>query len=203
MLEGETLRGIERDVRDLVLSLRALTALLRSDAASEEHEEAILARILDAEMNQLFVLVGEVTTALKVEERGAQPRSLDLMQALHQAARRAGVHVILRLGEPVLVSGDPEIVSQVIQSALAIAVRMAEGRVTVRADESPNGGGTVVINVPAPSAPPARKRDARLHLLRRLIAVLGGRFTVDHGSSTQLMKLFFPPPEKARSHRTG
>ncbi len=201
MLEGETLRGIERDVRDLVLSLRALTALLKNEAATDDREEAVLARILDAEMNQLVVLVGEMTTALRMEERGVQPKSLDLMQALHHAARRSAVNVVLRRGEPVRASGDPEVVSQIIQSALAIAVRMSERRVTTRAETTP-GGGCVIITV-SDVAHAARRRDARIALLRRMIGMLGGRLSVDHRDETLRLKLFFPSEEQAREQRTG
>lgn len=200
ILEGETLRGIERDVRDLVLSLRALTALLKSDAAREDPEEAVLARILDAELNQLVILVGEVTTALRVEERGIQPKPLDLMQVVHQSAKRSAVRVILRLGGPIPIAGDPEVLSQVIQSALAIAVRMAEGNVVARAEPSSGGGGTVIITV-GDAAQPARRRDARLHVLRRLVSMLGGRLTMDQVDAKLTMKLVFPPAARAR--RTG
>ena len=197
ILEGDTLRGIERDVRDLVLSLRSLTALLKSDAAGEDPEEGVLARILDAELNQLVILVGDVTTALRVEERGIQAKPIDLMQVVHQAAKRSAVRVILRLGEAIPIAGDPEVLSQVVQSALAIAVRMAEGNVTARVEPSSGGGGTVVI-IAGGTAQPARRRDARLHVLRRLISMLGGRFTMEQEDAKLTMKLAFPAAERVR-----
>ncbi|MFN2642985.1 MAG: hypothetical protein ABR548_14035 [Actinomycetota bacterium] len=193
LIAGETLRGIEREVRDLVLSLRALTALLRSEPAAE-HEDPVLVRILDAELNQLAVLVGEVCTALRVEDHGTHSRSLDLSRALHQAARRVNVRALVKLGAPVPVSGDPEIVSQIIQSALAIAVRLADGRVTAEAEER-MGGGVVLVKVPRDADQvTTRKRDARMVLLRRLMSAQGGRFTIERQGNEIHMKLWFPKP---------
>lgn len=202
IIEGETLRGIEREVRDLVLSLKALTALLRHEPDAE-HEDPVLTRILEAELNQLAVLVGEVCTALKVEERGPRPRSIDLSQALHQAARRSGVRALVRVGEPVPAAGDPEVVSQTIQSALAIAVRISEGRVTVHAERAP-GGGYVQINIPAElRGPGARKRDARLMLLRRLLAAQGGRLSISRRTGSMTIRLWFPHSTSAGERRAG
>ena len=202
MIAGETLRGIEREVRDLVLSLRALTALLRAEPAAQ-NEDPVLARILDAELNQLAVLVGEVCTALRVEDHGMHTRPIDLAKALHQAARRANVQALVRVGTPVNVSGDPEIVSQIIQSALAIAVRFADGRVTAHAEERP-GGGVILIGVPrASETTTTRRRDARLVLLRRLMNVQGGRFSMERQGAGVQMKLWFPKPEGARERHAG
>ena len=202
MIAGETLRGIEREVRDLVLSLRALTALL-SSGRSSEHEDPVLARILEAELNQLAVLVGEVCAALRVEDQGTVQRSLDLSKALHQAARRSGVRALVRVGLPVFVSGDPEIVSQIIQSALAIAVRIAQGRVSARVEQKP-GGAVLSVDVPKPGRQPgSRKRDARLVLLRRLMTAQGGRLTLERRGDAVVMKLWFPRPEDAREQRAG
>lgn len=202
IIAGETLRGIEREVRDLVLSLRALTALLRHEPEAEQ-EDPVLARILDAELNQLAVLVGEVCAALKVEDHGPRTRSLDLSKALHQAARRSGVRALVRVDVPVQISGDPEIVSQIIQSALAIAVRIADGRVSAHVERT-SGGGAVQIVVPGRSEHPgARKRDARMVLLRRLMSAQGGRLSLERTGEATLMKLWFPKPDDLQQRRAG
>ena len=189
ILEGETLRGVEREYRDLVLSLKALAALLREEPA----EDHVLPRLLEAELNQLSVLVGEMCTALKVEDRGARIRRIDLAQAVDQATRRSGVHVVLGQTESVAVEADPEIASQVIQSALALSVRMADSPVSVRSRRVP-GGGEVLVEIPVEmrGAPSGKHRDTRLHMLRQLVALEGGRLVSRRKGLGVELRLWFP-----------
>ncbi|MFN2614251.1 MAG: hypothetical protein ABR552_05460, partial [Actinomycetota bacterium] len=67
LLRRETVRALSREHQDLVLSLRALSAILREPQSNDEESEAILARILEAELNQISVLDGELLSALRLE----------------------------------------------------------------------------------------------------------------------------------------
>lgn len=190
ILEGETLKGVEREYRDLVLSLKALAALLREEPA----EDPVLTRILESELNQLSVLVGEMCTALKVEDHGPRLKRLDLTLALRQAQRRAGVRVDVSGDDAVVVEADPEVASQAIQSALALAVRLADGSVTARALPA-RSGGEVVVEIPVEMRGTRTKhRDARLHMLRRLMMSEGGRLVVRREGAGLRIGLWFPSP---------
>lgn len=191
----ETLRAVDREYRDLVMSLRALAALLHDPTPGTGDNQAwepVLANILDAELNQLATLMGDVTAALRMEHSATGPRrSIDLSRALESAVRRTGSRVLVRVGEPIRVAAHPEIVAQAIRSAVSLALRTADGRVTALC-RSDDDNGSVVITVPTSEGSHWNRLDARLALLRRIVGAEGGRVDVDHKPGTMTVRLAFP-----------
>ncbi len=185
------------------MSTRALAALLRGDANEGPPSEHILVRMLESEINQIGVLAGEVCTAMKLEERGPLLRGVDLAQTLVQAAQRLRMKVTLDVGEAVPVSADPEAVMQVVQSALALAVRLGEegGRATVGARPSDDGG-EIVVRVPvAAQSLAARRRDARMGVLRGIAAMQGGKLRLEAVQDGLLIRIWFPSAKLTRAQR--
>ncbi|HEX9694798.1 MAG TPA: hypothetical protein VGB64_00625 [Actinomycetota bacterium] len=197
----ETLRAVDREYRDLVMSLRALASLLHDPdpgAPDDRAWEPVLANILDAELNQLATLMGDVTAALRMEHSATGPRrSIDLSRALESAVRRTGSRVLTGLGEPVRVAAHPEIVSQAIMSAVSLALRTADGRVSAGTRRRDDEAG-VAITVPMSEERHWNRLDARLSLLRRIVGAEGGRVAVDHRSDAMILNLWFPVAGKAK-----
>ncbi len=215
LITPDTLRAVDREYRDLVMSLRALASLLHEPdggtAASRPDDEGepdghgkawepVLANILDAELNQLAVLMGDVTAALRVENEVIGPvRHIDLSRVLETAVRRAGSRVLVAVADPVRVAAHPEIVSQAVSSALSLALRSADGRVTAvtrrRGDD-----GVVVITVPGDEQYWGRL-DPRLALLRKIVAAEGGHAGVQHRPGFIVLTLSFPTVKPQRALR--
>lgn len=203
----ETLRAVDREYRDLVMSLRALAALLHDpDPASRDAENAwepVLANILDAELNQLATLMGDVTTALRVEHAATGPRrSIDLTRALESAVRRTGSRVLIRMCEPLRVAAHPEIVLQAITSAVSLALRTADGRVSAVCRRRPDEGG-VTITIPMGEDTHWNRFDARLGLLRRIVGAEGGRVGLDHKKDGMVLSLWFPLAGKQKKRESA
>lgn len=202
----ETLRAVDREYRDLVMSLRALAALLRDpEPAADESKawEPVLAGILDAELNQLATLMGDVTTALRVEHAATGPRrTIDLTRALESAVRRTGSRVLIRMCEPLRVAAHPEIVSQAICSAVSLALRTADGRVSAVCRRLPDEGG-VAITIPMGEETHWNRFDARLGLLRRIVGAEGGRVSLEHKRDAVVLSLWFPLTGKARKRESA
>lgn len=194
LITPDTLRAVDREYRDLLMSLRALAALLHdSDGEAESGKawEPVLANLLDAELNQLAVLMGDLTVALRVENEVTGPsRHIDLSRVLETAVRRTGSRVLVDVGAPVDVYGHPEIVSQTIISALSLALRVADGRVTATA-KTDGGSGCVLITVPAGPNELARL-EARVALLRKIIGAEGGKISVEHQPGSMHLKIKYP-----------
>jgi signal transduction histidine kinase len=202
-LHGDALRLIEREFQDLLMSTRALAALLRDDANQRPPSEHILVRMLESEINQIGILSGELCTALKLEDHGPRLRGVDLAETLVQAAQRLRMKVTLDVGEAVPVTADPEAVMQVVQSALALAVRLGEegGRATVGARPSDDGG-EIVVRVPgAPQSLAARRRDARMAALRSIAAMQGGKLIVQTVKDDLAVRVWFPSAMDALARR--
>lgn len=200
----ETLRALDRESRDLVMSLRALAALLHDpDPASSDDKawEPVLANILDAELNQLATLMGDMTAALRMEHSATGPRrTIDLTRALESAVRRTGSRVLVRMSEPLRVAAHPEIVSQAITSAVSLALRTADGRVSAVCRRRGDDAG-VSISIPMGEQAHWNRFDARLGLLRRIVGAEGGRVSVDHKADAMIVTLWFPLTGKQRTRR--
>lgn len=197
LLSAEIVRALDRDHRDLVISLRALAALLREPPPDPAGESPVLARILDAELNQLAILMGEVAVALRVEERAAGPvRPVDLRRTLDSAVRRSGRAACVRLDESprpddVVVCGHPDVIRQVVASALALVLRAAEGPIVAGARRS---GREAVVWMRAPVAagsPSWTRWSWRVGLLRRIVAAEGGRLTVERTPTCVAFRIAF------------
>lgn len=203
----ETLRAVDREYRDLVMSLRALAALLHDpDPQGGDHDKAwepVLANILDAELNQLATLMGDVTAALRVEHSATGPRrSIDLTRALDSAVRRTGSRVLVRVCEPLRVAAHPEIVAQAIVSAVSLALRTAEGRITASTKATDHEGG-VVVTIPIGAEGRWNRLDARLALLRRIVGAEGGRVSIAHRRDAMVLHLWFPKAGKGSERRNA
>lgn len=202
----ETLRAVDREYRDLVMSLRALAALLHDPdpgegADREKAWEPVLANILDAELNQLATLMGDVTAALRVEHAATGPRrSIDLTRALESAVRKTGSRVMVRVCEPLRVAAHPEIVSQSIISAISLALRTADGRV-VASTAATCDEGAVTITIPIGMDGHWNRLDARLSLLRRIVGSEGGRVSMTNRPESMVLHLWFPRSGKGVQRR--
>lgn len=176
------------------MSLRALARLLHEPSGDPgEAWEPVLANILDAELNQLAVLVGDITAALRMETDATGPvRRLDLSRALEAAARRTGSRVLVDIGQAVHVAAHPEIVAQAIASALSLALRVAEGRV-IAASLKNGTHGAVTVSVPVSDDVESWHRfDGRVTLLKRIVGAEGGRVSMEHRPGTIAVRLSFP-----------
>lgn len=193
LITPEILRALDREYRDLVMSLRALAALLREPDPAEEHSEPILARILDAELNQLSILTGEMTVALRLEYGEAgPPRPIDLARVLSSAVRRCGNRALAEVSDPAPITGRPAIVGQAVASALALGLRTAEGRVVATAAATGRQG-TVSFQVPLDRDARSWSRfGPRIALLRRIVAAENGRFTTERAADHIVLRLAFP-----------
>lgn len=191
LVAPEMLRAVDREQRDLVASLRALAALLREPPAHPGLEEPVLARMLEAQLTQLAVLGGELTTALRVGDGEAGPmRRIDLARALQAAASRAGRRVDVMASTAVVVRGHPDVVGQILESALALAARIADGRIGARARRCRTGG-LVSLEVPGrlPAVPSWR---SRLALLRRIVEAESGRLTIERPRARTILEIELP-----------
>ncbi|MGH2830830.1 MAG: hypothetical protein ACRDJM_10140 [Actinomycetota bacterium] len=207
MITPDTLRAVDREYRDLVLSLRALASLLHdpdpnAPADPDTAWEPVLANILDAELNQLAVLMGDITAALRVESDAPGPLGrVDLARVLSSAVRRTGCRVLARVEEPVPVQAHREIVSQAVASAISLALRVAGGRVTAAAKRAGKDG-AVTVTIPIGDSPNWSRWDARVGLLRRIVAAEGGKVSMERrGVKAAILTLSFPAADLAREHR--
>lgn len=181
LLRPETIRALSREHSDLILSLRALATLLREpETVSVEEAETILGRILQAELEQVSVLDGEVLTALQLEtgELGA-PREVDLAACLRAAARKSGRMTIVEAAGPVRVRGHPEVIEQEIASALALAQRIADDIVHACAERTARGGAVRIRVATAQDELNRARHDERIALLHRMVRAEGGRFLIE------------------------
>jgi hypothetical protein len=202
LVTPEALRGLERDHRDLFMSLRALSALMREPDPAGPEGEPVLARILDAHVHQMGTLVGEITTALRVERDDAgAPRIVDLGRAVETAVRRSARRVLIEVSDPVTVQAHPNVVAQVVASVIALALRSADGRVTASA--LPSGrDGVLLIRVPGGDAHASLERyGARFDLLRRLVSSEGGRLTLGRADQGAVIRITFPAATGGRPKR--
>lgn len=202
LITPEALRAVDEEYRDLVTSLRALAALLHdvdapapsaeTDGEVAEHAwEPVLANILDAELNQLDVLMGDVTVALRMENSVAEPRqTVDLGAMLQRAVARGGSRALVAVAEQVFVAAHADIVAQSIQSALSIAMRIAEGRVVANAKRFGNEG-IVTITIQSPDDQGWDRWEPRLQLLNRIVAAEGGRVVVEERGPVMAIRLVF------------
>lgn len=204
LVTPEALRGLERDHRDLFMSLRALSALMREPDPEGIDGEPVLARMLDAHVHQMGTLVGEITTALRVErdDVGA-PKVVDLSRAIETAVRRSARRVLIEVGEQVHVQAHPNVVAQVAASVISLALRSADGRVTA-ATMGGRADGILLVRVPGGDAYESLQRyGARIDLLRKLVAGEGGRLTVGRASGGAVVRIAFPSAPVAQAGTGG
>lgn len=199
LVTPDVLRGVEREYHDLVISLRALAALLREPDPDGSTGEPVLARILDSELNQLDVLVGELTAALRLEAGEIGPtQPVDLARALSSAVRRSGNRVLAEMKEEAVVAGHPLVVGRAVAGAVALALRIAEGRVVATASTT-HAHGVVSIRVPAEGESRTLTRfGPRVTLLRRIVAAEGGRLTLERSRDHLVIRLAFPVRREIR-----
>lgn len=199
LVTPEALRGLERDHRDLFMSLRALSALMRDPDKAGPDGEPVLARILDAQVHQMGTLVGEITTALRVERDDAGiPRTVDLGRTIESAVRRSARRVLVEVSDQVHVQAHPNVVAQVAASVIALALRSADGRITASTMRSGRDG-VLLVRVPGRDAHEALQRyGARLDLLRKLVAGEGGRLTLGRSIQGAVVRMTFPSAEANR-----
>ncbi|GAC1419574.1 MAG: hypothetical protein NVSMB57_13910 [Actinomycetota bacterium] len=218
LITSDTLKAVDREYRDLVMSLRALAALLHDVGAPAPSEppapgeeadsavpplnewEPVLANILDAELNQLAVLMGDVTVALKMENDEAGPkRTVGLGKVLESAVKRSGGRVLIGVAEPVQVAAHPDIVSQSVLSAVSLALRIEEGRV-VATSRRFGDEGVVTITIAKIERHAFSRWESRLALLRKIVAAEGGRVTIEHRDPVTAIRLSF---KSAKSKEDG
>ncbi|MHB8512343.1 MAG: hypothetical protein ACYDCC_09180 [Actinomycetota bacterium] len=194
LITPDTLKAVDREYRDLVMSLRALAALLHDvdpDHDDDKAWEPVLANILDAELSQLSVLMGDVTAALRMENEITGPvRRVDLTKAVESAIRKTGSRVLMRVSEPVRVAAHPDIVSQSVASAISLALRIADGRVTLSTRHSSDEG-VVTIGIPTSEDHAWSRWESRFALLRKIVSAEGGRISVEHRPAAMTVRLFF------------
>lgn len=184
VVRARDLPALEREHVDLVTSLRALCAVMR-----EPPGDAVLARILDAELHQLDVLGGEMLTAARLDSGRADPiEEIDLSKELRRCAKRVARPVTLEVRGRVLVEGHMHIVRQSIASALALAFRIADG--PVRATAFAHGRHGVVL-VSCESAQPMTSQNARLALLHRIVRADDGRLIVNRKNGAFELRLTY------------
>jgi hypothetical protein len=171
---------MSREHRDLLLSLRALASILREPDRNDEETEAILARILEAELNQVSVLDGELLTALRLErgDPGAL-REMDLARVLRTCARKTGRMMAVETRGAVPLRAHEAIVVQAICSGLALAHRIADGPVRAWAERR-EGGGSIKITTTTNGEP--LPQDERIALLHRIVRAGGGRFVIERNA---------------------
>lgn len=187
LISRETVRALWREHRDLILSLRALTTLLRDPDMNDAESEQILARILDAELQQVAVLDGELITALQLETGDVGPvQPFDLGRTLRAAARRSGRLMVVETRGAVPVTGHERIAQQTIESALSLAHRIADGPVRAWAEARAGGGSVKVSTVVGPDSANL-ERDERVALLHRLVRADGGRFVIERTANDGLV----------------
>jgi hypothetical protein len=204
LVTPEALRGLERDHRDLFLSLRALSALMRDPDPVGPEGEPILARILDAHVHQMGTLVGEITTALRVERHDAgAPKTVDLARVLETAVRRSARRVLVEISDQVQIQAHPNVVAQVLASVIALALRSADGRVTATATAGERDG-VLLVRVPGRDAHAALERyGARLDLLRKIVASEGGRLSLARCEQGAMIRVAFPAASARRPAKRG
>lgn len=174
-------RALERERADLVMSLRALAAVLK-EGGGDPHEEAIFARMLDAQIVQLAILSADLIAALQLEDcEFGSPVAVSLPAALESAlAASAGRPVVVGDIQSVSVMGHPQVVVRLLQSSLAMAHRVAERSptVSVRAHTT---SGAVVFEIPTGERGfPRSLWNARFRLLHRITRAEGGRMRTRH-----------------------
>lgn len=216
LLTPKLARALERERQDLVMSLRALASILREPQPARGPEEAVLARILDAQLVQLSVLSGDVIEALHLEEGAAGSKiPVDLGAAMESALGRGIRPVLVDRIERAHVMAHPQPVMQLLTSCIALAQRMAEGpvRVSIRRTGS---SGSVEVEVPVVRrALPRALWEARILLLRRIARAEGGRLFVRSSPGALKVVISFPAinamgnghdaeqPPAVRSRRSG
>ena len=193
VLDPHARDAIETESRNLLLSLSTMCALLARDAVPGPRDRS-LALFLGAQVTQLEVLVGEFFAASKLADGRCRSGTFDLGQMLTTAALRLRAPMNLRVSQAIEVCGDQELAAQVIQSALALAVRSADGRVTAIAGRSPDGG-EISIEIPVDDQLTASvAEEKRLVLLGKMHAEQGGSLRVERRTDGFTLRLLFAGP---------
>lgn len=195
-MRARDLAALEREHADLVVSLRALCAVMR-----EPPGDAVLARILDAELYQLDVLGGELLTAARLDTGRAGAREdVDLSKELRRGAKRVARPVSLEVRGRVVVDANAAVVRQSVASALALAFRLADG--PVRATTFARAHDAVVL-ISCASTRPTSTQNARLALLHRIVRAGGGHLVARREDDTLELRLTYGCAQRATSPEAG
>lgn len=188
VLRAKELPSLEREYRDLITSLRALCVVMR-----EPPGDPVLARILDAEIHQLDVLGGELLAAVRLDtSRPGEVDVVDLSKELSHAIKRSGRHTDHEIRGRVMVEGHAPLIRQSIASVLALAHRIADGRVRATAYQQGHQG--VVLVTTKVDDPALARQNGRLGILHRLARADGGRLLVQRKDGEVHLRLAFWTP---------